>query len=1081
MKRFIVLLAVPALLLTAFAPGALAASPTRQIQRVDLTKIDPSFRPFLADANRQVTVVLQLSDDPALVAPGLSDSQRQSHARQLRTTQGKLDSKIKSAGGKILDRYQYAYNGIKVRVTGNHIASLASLPGVVGVRRLQTYKPDNVNAIPYIGAPAAWQTGGATGAGETIAVIDTGIDYTHANFGGPGTPEAYASNDPTVIEPGSFPTAKVIAGYDFAGNGYDADGKLGSATPTPDPDPLDCGDHGTHVSGTAAGDGVLADHSTYTGPYDSSTYDDPNAFVVGPGVAPEAKLVALKVFGCEGTTNLVVDALEWVAQYNVTHADDIDVVNMSLGAPFGSNTDPDAVATNNLVDTGVVVVASAGNESSVPYITGAPAAATKAISVAALDAYPTIPLASIDLPGDGHIPGNNQNAYPGLPVSGTLHVVPGTDATGEAGISWGCDASDFDAASAGAIVVVKRGVCPFVDKGANAYAAGAIGIIDINRDDTNPGDLPTFIGYNPELFQIPMIGVDRTAIADLVAADAMPVTLSPAGTEANPTYQQIADFSSSGPRYGDSWLKPDVSAPGVNLLSSLNGSGWNGTTYSGTSMAAPMTSGTAALVRQAHPQWSPLKVKAAIVNTADASAASITGYDIVRAGSGVVQADRAVQTQVVATTSDRTASLSFGYEPANGRYGETKSITISNSSSHAVWYTFTASTPLVTVYPSKVKVRAHSSTTVKARASLSKADVAALPTVDQFLTGDFGGLDTLSGVVVATPKTGGYFDLRVPYLLVPRGLSDVDASLGHRVNLRSGVISAALDLSNHGVHSGFADVYALGLTDGRGDGAHGTDIRAAGVQVLPPEVFGAGPSDRGLQFAVNSWDRFSTDAPNEIDVAVDTTGDGVADYYVVGIDEGLIFAGAYDGVFLSLIFDAGFNYIDGWLADAPSNGSGCPRVRARSRTRSPPTTASPEPPTSRPRASRSTPTPRPSPRVTSWRSRATRTSRSPPGRTGARFGTAASAAGWSSPWTTGTAHRRPTSSRPSSASGAGVTAGTDRPAVTGTAGGVNCERVEAPDRHGRGPRHGALSPRLGTQPGPGGFSHSLNAPRSVAR
>ncbi len=922
MKRFVALLAVPALLLTALAPGVLAAGPNRHIDRAELGKIDPSFRPYLADANRQVTVVLQLADDPAVAIPGLSDKQRKAHAKALRTTQGKLDAKIRGSGGRILHRYQYAYNGIKVSVAGNRIASLAALPGVVGVRRLQTYKPDNVVAVPYIGAPAAWQTGGATGAGETIAVIDTGIDYTHANFGGPGTTAAYDANDPTVIEPGSFPTAKVVAGYDFAGDGYDADGKLGSATPTPDPDPLDCGDHGTHVAGTAAGDGVLADHSTFTGPYGPSTYDDPNAFVVGPGVAPEARLVALKVFGCEGTTDLVVDALEWVAQYNVTHADDIDVVNMSLGAPFGSNTDPDAVATNNLVDTGVVVVASAGNESSVPYITGAPAAATKAISVAALDAYPSIPLASIGLPSGPDVPGNNQNAYPALPVSGTLHVVPDAGGAGEAGISWGCAASDFDAASAGAIVVVKRGSCPFVDKGANAAAAGALGIIDINRDDTDPGDLPTFIGYNPELFQIPMIGVDRTAITALVAADGMPVTLSSAGTEPNPTYQEIADFSSSGPRYGDSWLKPDVSAPGVNLLSSLNGSGWNGTTYSGTSMAAPMTSGTAALVREAHPGWSPLKVKAAIVNTADATAASITGYDIVRAGSGVVRADRAVETQVVATTSDRTASLSFGYEPANGRYSETKSITISNSSSHAVWYTLTASTPLVTVFPSRVKVRAHGSVTVRARASLSKAAVAALPTVDQFITGDLGGLDTMSGVVVATPSRGGYLSLRVPYTLVPRGLSDVRASLDHASKLSSGLVSGSIDLSNRGVHAGFADVYALGLTDPRGDGAHGTDVRAAGVQVLPPEAFGADASDRGLQFAVNSWDRFSTDAPNEIDIAVDTTGDGAADVYVVGIDEGLIFAGAYDGVYLSLIFDAQTNaLIDGWYADAPANGS----------------------------------------------------------------------------------------------------------------------------------------------------------------
>ena len=921
MKRVVAALATLCLLLGALAPTALGGSPTRQFERADLGKIDPSFRPAVADPSRQVTVVLQLSGDAASAVTGLSKDQRKAKAKELRATQGKLDPRIKALGGRVLARYQYAYNGIKVRTTGGKVTSLAALPGVVAVRRLNTYTIDNVKAVPYIGAPAAWQTGGATGAGQTIAVIDTGIDYTHANFGGVGTPAAYDANDPTVIEPGSFPTGKVVAGYDFAGNDYDAEGDLGSVTPTPDPDPLDCGDHGSHVAGTAAGQGVLADHSTYSGPYDPSLYADPTDFVVGPGVAPKAKLVALKVFGCEGSTDLVVNALEWVAAYNVAHADAIDVVNMSLGAPFGSNDDPDAVATNNLVEMGVVVVASAGNENAVPYITGAPAAATKAISVAALDAYPTLPLVAIDLPVGADIPAINQNAYPGLPVSGTLHVL----SNGSGGVKLGCTAADYGAASAGKIVAVKRGTCTFVEKGAAAEAAGATGIIVINRDDTAAGELPTFIGYNPEYFEIPMIGTDKVAQATLLANEGASITLTSAGSTANPTYQEIADFSSSGPRYGDSAIKPDVAAPGVNLLSSLNGSGWNGTTYSGTSMAAPMTAGTAALVRQAHPGWSPLKVKAAIVNTADRSDAAISGYDQLRAGAGVVQASRAVATLGLATTSDRTASLSFGYEQIDGRYSETKSITLWNASSRDVWYKLSASSPLVTVWPSSVKVRAHGSKKVNVRASLSRSQVAALPTADQFLTGDFGVLNSMSGVVTATPKTSrdGFFRLRVPYVLVPRGLSDLEASLHHGLALDGGVLKGAIKLANKGVHSGYADTYTLGLRDPRGDGAHGMDLRAAGVQSIPASVLTGtdDPADRGIQFAVNSWDRFSTAAPHEVDVVVDTNGDGTPDYYVVGIDEGVVFAGAYDGTFLSLIFDADFNLVDGWLADAPLNGS----------------------------------------------------------------------------------------------------------------------------------------------------------------
>ena len=373
-RRLLAALAGSAVLVATILPStAIAADPPQRGQRVAparLAEIDPSFRPYLADANRQLSVVLELTDPAALDVDGLSKAQQKTRAGTLRTKQQGMDKAIKAAGGKVTGRYQYAYNGVRVRATGQRLKDLAAIKGVVAIRPLRTYTIDNTNAVPYVGAPTAWQANGATGDGVTIAVIDTGIDYTHADFGGPGTRGYGATRRPTA-----FPTAKVIAGYDFAGDDYDADGEdSSSTTPVPDPDPLDCGDHGSHVAGTAAGQGVLADHSTYSGPYDSSLYADSGKFVVGPGVAPEAKLVALKVFGCEGSTSLVVEALEWVAAYNVEHADGIDVVNMSLGSEFGSNTDPDAVATNNLVDTGVVVVASAGNSNAVPYVTGAPAA-----------------------------------------------------------------------------------------------------------------------------------------------------------------------------------------------------------------------------------------------------------------------------------------------------------------------------------------------------------------------------------------------------------------------------------------------------------------------------------------------------------------------------------------------------------------------------------------------------------------------------------------------------------------------------------------------------------------------------------
>ncbi len=174
-RRLLAAVAASAMIIAAVVPStAMAAAPVRHFQRVPLAKIDPAFKPWLADPSHKVTAVLQLSDDPALAVPGLTKAQQRTKAGTLRANQGKLDGSIKADGGRVVGRYQYAYNGIKVQATGPQLTRLAALPGVVAVKPVRTYTRDNVNAIPYIQAPAAWQYNGATGAGETIALIDFG-------------------------------------------------------------------------------------------------------------------------------------------------------------------------------------------------------------------------------------------------------------------------------------------------------------------------------------------------------------------------------------------------------------------------------------------------------------------------------------------------------------------------------------------------------------------------------------------------------------------------------------------------------------------------------------------------------------------------------------------------------------------------------------------------------------------------------------------------------------------------------------------------------------------------------------------
>src|SRR5262245_4284836 len=343
-RRLLAALAASALIVVTAVPlSTAAAGPTKRFQRIDLSKID---RELVAKAmtDHEVQVIVELKGQSA-TARGGGKVQQVTVAKGLKAVQDKLKAPIKKLGGTVEAQYQYAYNGVKVRVNSRQLAKLGALPGVVAIHAVATYKYDNRRSVPFIGAHQAWQAYGVTGAGQTIAVIDTGIDYTHANFGGAGTEEAFDDNDSDVVEPGSFPTAKVIAGWDFVGDEYNPENEDGTEIPAPDPDPLDCNGHGSHVSGTAAGFGVKSDHTTYTGLYNATTYA--TSFGIGPGVAPQAKLVALKVFGCDGGTNVLTDAIEWVGEYNATHADAIDVVNMSVGG-IGGDYSPDAVASNTL-------------------------------------------------------------------------------------------------------------------------------------------------------------------------------------------------------------------------------------------------------------------------------------------------------------------------------------------------------------------------------------------------------------------------------------------------------------------------------------------------------------------------------------------------------------------------------------------------------------------------------------------------------------------------------------------------------------------------------------------------------------
>ena len=207
--------------------------------------------------------------------------------------------------------------------------------------------------------------------------------------------------------PSLWLAARVKGGIDLVGDTYNADpdDPAYQPVPHPDPNPLDCNGHGSHVAGTAAGSGVTAAGATYNGPYNATTITG-NSWRIGPGVAPKADIYGVRVFGCEGSTDVTVDAIEWAVD------NDMDVINMSLGSSFGTKDDPSAVASTNAAKAGVVVVTSAGNSGPSQYITGSPGTAEGAIATAAIDPTPEFPGATITTSGGLSLPAVNANELP---------------------------------------------------------------------------------------------------------------------------------------------------------------------------------------------------------------------------------------------------------------------------------------------------------------------------------------------------------------------------------------------------------------------------------------------------------------------------------------------------------------------------------------------------------------------------------------------------------------------------------------------------------------------------------------------
>jgi minor extracellular serine protease Vpr len=610
---------------------------------------------------------------------------------------------------------------------------------------------------------------------------------------------------------------------------------------------------------------------------------------IGAGVAPGAELYALKVFGePAGSTNLTISAIEWAMDPDGDGdlSDHVNVINMSLGSDFGpaSDVDPVIVATNNASKIGIVVVAAAGNAGDTKYITGSPASADSAISVAAsTTGYingPTIDVLDTNIvtntniiyqPSSFSVGGQfTQSLTAELFYAGDLTLGSDDELCTTDGLMAG--------ALSGKLALIQRGTCGFPDKVNNAASLGAVGAIVFNSEEG--GNSRIIIGGDEVTIPAGFIAHDDGVSLVLDKGKLTTVSAEDDLSAVEDLYSEadtIAIFSSRGPRGYDSALKPDISAPGLSIKAAEMGGGTTGAVYNGTSMASPHIAGVAALVRDAHDDWNPEQVKAAIMNTA-VDLTDDMSAEVSRQGSGRVNAYEAVTAEVLAIGDGDFVGLNWGVIPIyNDVYTDQKMISVQNTSIFTKVFSVTSSlaeNSTTTGFALSVPL------TIEVKGSPGFAYVPVDLTIDgsQVLS-EFYTLEEYSGFVEFTNVDNSQEVVRVPFYAVPQPYSELMLT-GSSL---SGIYGT-VDIEHIGPITSSLVAYPLYVNDGnepaQGDEA---DIRFVGMDALGD--FGNGPIFSLAIDVYGSW-HSPQNMFTEFVLYLDVDQDDVWDYQVFNWNSG---------------------------------------------------------------------------------------------------------------------------------------------------------------------------------------------------
>ncbi|MGG3455091.1 S8 family serine peptidase [Paenibacillus rhizolycopersici] len=593
----------------------------------------------LTDGSEPTTVIVELQEAPLKVfevsqSKARSSQSLSSHRKaidlQQQTFKTQAVSKLKAS---IHREYEHIFNGYSLTIPANEVESLLKLPGVKAIYPNETVYATEAEEVPaapldsvsFIGSGSFWEEG-TEGQGIKVGVIDTGAAKDHPDLA-EAIPDGYWGYDFVNEDNDPYETTY----DDFLSSGqpeFNSDGRPYYTS------------HGSHVSGIVAGRGIGKDDLAGV-----------------KGVAPEAEVYAYKVLGPygSGSTEDVIAGIERAVE------DGMDVINLSLGSETNNQRSADSIAVNNAMKAGVVAVVSSGNSGPGSATVSDPGTSELAITVGASKPPLVTPIMQIAAMGEEGFFMETFDKSAG--IENLTDSYPLVDVgLGKPGDYTGKDLT-------GKIAFIKRGEISFADKALNAQASGAVAAIVFNNA---PEALESGTLGNVEI-NIPVYalsGVYGERIRTALQAQELSAEFSSTIEE-----DIMAGFSSRGPAKPGYDIKPDISAPGMSIRSSVpEYEDWYAA-QNGTSMAAPHVTGAAALAAQKYPNLTPYEIKSLFMNnTVKLNDRNGDRYTHMDQGAGRIALDQVLEAKAVAMVEDSTpyvdgeapetfytGSLSFGY------------------------------------------------------------------------------------------------------------------------------------------------------------------------------------------------------------------------------------------------------------------------------------------------------------------------------------------------------------------------------------------------------------------------------------